>query len=289
MIQGEVRCRRCRYDLHGLRADRRCPECGLPVWESIRATVDPRAASLPQLRNPAAVGDGLLWLMTCMLLATLLIAARPLAAALGAIDASFAPWIVWLTSPAPRLYSACVALAGLYAVWLLLPPRGEEPGSAIRRNLRYISIGLILWAAILIGEAALLRTTGAAHAAMALLSRALLAGAAVVGLVGTDGVFRTIGERSRQYRTSQGGRQSVQAMIAAVAVELVGELLRTVGREGWVHRNVAVWGRNILWIAMIMLVIGLCYLAVNAWWIRHALRRPPPRLEDLIGHRPQRG
>ncbi len=36
-------------------------------------------------------------------------------------------------------------------------------------------------------------------------------------------------------------------------------------------------------ISTLMVVIGLFYLVVNAWWIRRSLRCPPPRLDELIG------
>jgi len=36
-------------------------------------------------------------------------------------------------------------------------------------------------------------------------------------------------------------------------------------------------------ICTLMVVIGLLYLVVNAWWIRRSLRCPPPRLEEILG------
>jgi hypothetical protein len=31
-----------------------------------------------------------------------------------------------------------------------------------------------------------------------------------------------------------------------------------------------------------MLLVGFAYLLANAWWIRGALRRPAPPLEELV-------
>src|SRR5438477_2160642 len=63
-----IHCRQCGYYLRGLRADSRCPECGLEIWQSVLHTVDPAASRLPMLRNPRAVGDGIFVLTMCMLL-----------------------------------------------------------------------------------------------------------------------------------------------------------------------------------------------------------------------------
>ena len=37
-------------------------------------------------------------------------------------------------------------------------------------------------------------------------------------------------------------------------------------------------------ISALMVMIGLFYLVANAWWIRKALRCPPPRLEEVLGN-----
>ena len=35
-------------------------------------------------------------------------------------------------------------------------------------------------------------------------------------------------------------------------------------------------------IATLMVVVGLAYLVMNAWWIRRSLRCPPPSLEQIL-------
>ena len=37
---------------------------------------------------------------------------------------------------------------------------------------------------------------------------------------------------------------------------------------------------------VLMVVIGLAYMVLNAWWIRSAIRRPPPTLEQLLTPEP---
>ena len=38
----------------------------------------------------------------------------------------------------------------------------------------------------------------------------------------------------------------------------------------------------VLWMSTLMVVIGLGYLVLNAWWIRRTLCRPPPPLDELL-------
>ncbi len=35
-------------------------------------------------------------------------------------------------------------------------------------------------------------------------------------------------------------------------------------------------------IATLMVVVGLAYLVMNAWWIRRSLRCPPPGLAEIL-------
>ena len=56
-VSASLHCRHCGYDLRGLDASGRCPECGFDVWSSVVHTVDPTSSRLPSLRNPIAVGN----------------------------------------------------------------------------------------------------------------------------------------------------------------------------------------------------------------------------------------
>jgi len=108
-------------------------------------------------------------------------------------------------------------------------------------------------------------------------------GAAAIGLLGASGVFRVIGLRSREYRNAHGGRQSVQAMIAAVGGDAAGRLLVLVAEAGSGLGGLRALGTGITKVSDLMLLIGLAYLVVNAAWIRRSLRCPPPTLEEVLG------
>ena len=105
----------------------------------------------------------------------------------------------------------------------------------------------------------------------------------MVGLFGLDGILQAIGQRSRAFRTARGGRQGVMGMIGAlggiVLGELMGLLAATAGSGG---TRLATIAMVMTWISTLMLLIGLAYLVVNAWWIRRALCSPPPALAEIL-------
>lgn len=274
-----VYCRRCGYNLFGLPVDGACPECGLPTWETILHTVDPAASGLPTLRDPRIVGDALVWLIGCFAAASALLGLRPLALWVDAMDPTgvrdvtrWAPVEIWFAA-------AAIALASLWGVRRLMPAGGSED-SATRGDLRLLAGGTLAWA-VLVAAATLLAIGGSGPTAIGAI-RLGVAGAAVVALLGLRGVLRTIGLRSREYRTARGGRQGIRAMIAAIAGVALGQLLQLPAAAGHVGA-LATIGVVTSTIGMLMVVIGLLYLVVNAWWIRRSLRCPPPRLDQVIG------
>jgi len=275
-----IDCRRCGYNLYGLPADGPCPECGLDVWDSIVYTVDPATSGLPRVRNPGVVGDGLLWLMVSLATASLLLVVRPMAhwvdamdpAGVGSLAGSIPSWL--------GLVAGLIGLAGLVCVKRLAPPAGEEPGSSVWRDVRRLGAGLAGWS-ILILAAWILEFAGAPRWAILALWPGIAA-AAVAGLVGLRGVLGTIGLRSRDYRTARGGRQGIRAMIAATIGMAAGQVLRLVA-EAMELEWLSMLGVLATSICTLMVVIGLGYLVVNAWWIRRSLRSPPPRLEEILG------
>ncbi len=273
-----VHCRRCGYNLYGLRADGACPECGLAAWESILHTVDPAASRLPRLRNPEAVGDSLVWLMSCAGLSAVILVLRPVVLWIDSLDprglSDLAAW-----APVQlRLLAGIAALAAVRAVFWLAPPIGAE--GALRREIWLLGCGLAGWGVSIIAVT-WLDLSGAAAASI---GAARLAGsaAAIAGLLGLGGVLAVVGTRSREYRTARGGRQGALAMVAAIIGTAAGQSIQVLARvNGW-PGGVATSGTVIAAIGTLMLLIGLAYLLVNVWWIRRSLRRPPPGWDEVI-------
>jgi hypothetical protein len=279
VIVRSLHCRRCGYDLRGLAPTGRCPECGSDVWVTIHSAVDPAGSGLPALRNPSSVGDGLLLSLVCIFIAGLGDVLRPALLGLdqlapgGAVLARFAP-------PGLPLYSGLVGLMGLAGVWLLKPPPGKEPPGAVWRDIGLMAVGLACWS-LLIALLGVMEVRNAGEP-LRLIVRLAMCIAAIVGLLGLKGIMAVIGRRSREYRTSRGGKQSAEAMSYAFAFGILGNLVLLYEQTNPDRGVVYALGTTIVAASTLMLMIGAAYLVVNAWWIRTALRKPPPTLASLL-------
>ena len=262
-----------------MRADALCPECGRKVWPSILHTVDPDASALPKLHDPRGVGNAVLWLALCVLIAALLLSARVGIEWARAAMPGLGPWLQ--ISPWLPVAAGIVALLGLWSVRKLLPPRTRAGEDEVRRSLVLLGLGLGGWSLVTFFYGSLLVRGGGLARELPLLLGLLADGVAVIGLIGGRGVFVTIGFRSREYRTARGGRQSVQAMIAAVVGDAVGRLVE-LAAQSVDALAIQELGRVITRVSDLMLLVGLIYLAVNAGWIHRSLRKPPPSLEEVL-------
>jgi hypothetical protein len=252
----------------------------MPLWESILHTVDPDASRLPRIRNPRAVGTALVMLTVCMFLGTLMLVAHPIAQWVDSWIGDTTWHVVDWVPPSLSWASWLIALGGLWAVWLLKPPRGKELGVTVWLDIWLISVGWIGWAvcATLWGDS-MQRGMGARRLFLMQLCTSMTA---VVGLMGLRGVLGIVGKRSREYRRSRGGRQGVEAIIGAIAGAMLGTALQHLAHDGVLPRGWDYIGRVVLWICTFMILIGLGYLMVNAWWIRSALRKPPPPMDQVL-------
>lgn len=274
-------CRGCGYNLYGLSAEGRCPECGLEVWETVLHTVDPAVSRLPKLRNPRAVGNGLFWLVLSLFVAAVTLVARPVARRLDTLDPTGLRDISAWTPPYLALVAGVVVLAGLLAAGSFAPPKGQPLHGSIGRDIRLLVAGMAAWVLLVSIQVAL--ESKAVPVWGHGLARIAAAFGAMVGLFGLDGILRAIGQRSREFRTARGGRQGVLAMIGALAGLVLGELLAMgPAMSNRAGSGLATMGMVVTWISTLMLLIGLAYLVVNGWWIRRALCRPPPALDEIL-------
>ena len=275
-----------------------CAGCALPAcvpnagWrsgESIRHAVDPAAHRLPALANPVGVGRALVWITLMQLVALVLLIAPPLAAGLDALDPTGLRDLRRWTPPGMVLAAGACALAGLWAVWELWPGPGGRTVEPVR-GLGRLALGTTLLGLLAVTWWALDRVaTGPATApsgwapARELVLLGMI-GAGTLGYRGLRDIFAVIGQRSREYRNAQGGRQRVRDLNVLLAVMAAAVAMRLVATF-WPEAAGAAraFGTVVVWIAVCMLVIGQAYLVVNAWWIRRALRQPPPAVADLLG------
>lgn len=283
VVRTELTCRGCRYNLYGLAAIGKCPECGLDISETIIHTIDPAASRLPKITNPSAVGNGLLWLLISLAIATLLLIARPVALRLDALDktgvrdySTFAPKYL-------PIAAGIVILFGLFAAMRFIPKNGNEHDGTIRKDIRLLMtgmIGLSIFCFVSGGLQWILVTSwiiSLAHIALMV--------CAIIILLGLKGILRAVGLRSREYRTARGGRQGIRAMIGATLAAIAGVLVRCGAERLGSFPRIETMAMVTTWMSVLMLLIGLLYLVVNGWWIRKALCKPPPKISMILSSR----
>jgi hypothetical protein len=286
VVNDALHCRKCGYNLRGLQADGKCPECGLDIWSTVLSTVDPAAGRLPSLRNPPAVGNAILLLTICMLGGTVLLATPTISRMLNAWQPS--TQMDW-TQGIPELtwpFAALLGVLGAWALWRLAPPRGSEPHGAVWIDIWRVGAGLIGWLTFSTGWLAFAESPGLIGNQQRLVLHLAAAVFATIGLLGLRGVFGIIGQRSREYRRSRGGRQSLELIITAICAGLLAAAADYVTRLGWFpgrwRGELRMLCTIIIWMSTFMVLIGLTYLVMNAWWIRQALRRPPPLADQIL-------
>lgn len=282
VVLESVHCRKCGYDLRGLQAGGLCPECGLDIWSSVQHTVDPTASRLPSIRNPRAVGNAVFWLTLC-LLAGMVVMMWPVASELVR-DFSRGRWRVWphALNINTWFWAAVIGIVGLLSVRTLAPPRGAEPGSTVWKDIWRIAVGFS--GALVFGAlwVQFIDAPGLHGVRQRLAIHLAAASYATISLMGLRSVFNVIGQRSREYRRSQGGRQNLELVIAALVAGFLAAMLHYFARMQWLPRMWINLSRMAMWASHFMVLIGLAYMLVNAWWIRQALRKPPPAVDQVL-------
>ncbi|MBL9120923.1 MAG: hypothetical protein JNL80_13510 [Phycisphaerae bacterium] len=264
-------CRRCRYDLRGLTADTRCPECGLEVLETVAARVDPELALLPPLARPR-------WAGTSLLMVTLALACAAIGTSISAaaLILSKLPRVGWHSSliqffppTAPdrlELVSPVALIVACSAAVVLLLTCGVTGKQRL-----FLPIGLGVWAF-------------AAWFQPELVHLALTGLIAIGTLMGLGPIVSHLGQRSRAYRHAAHAQQAIGPLMASIAIGVGAVLLG--------HSTGAVLGADavhffklIATVCLAMTNVGFVYLAVNGVWIWRSLWGWQPLLERMLVNR----
>ncbi len=261
-------CKRCAYDLRGLHADGRCPECGTDVLETVALRVDPELALLPPLRHPRRAGTSLFVLAAALSAATVGTSASAAALLLSRLPND--GWRGWLASvfppsvPARLFLVPPVALVIATASAALLIATCGLVGA--RRFLLLFALGAWLAASWFVPEPLHLALTGVI---------------AMLALAGLGRIVSHLGQRSRTYRRAAHAQQAIGPLTTAIAIGVLGVLIADLSTP-LIGGESATMLRLISAVCLAMTNVGFLYLLANAYWIWRSLWAWQPLLERVL-------
>lgn len=284
LVTRDLTCRTCGYQLRGISALGRCPECGAPVMTSVVTAADPDLQRMAQLERPRRTALALMTTMTAIAAAVLVQFVGPATALMQALSNRPGPlaarWLGlgWWTA------SVLLLVALIASCWIA--PRSEPLLRAEwERRRTALQIGLLLWAISIVAlpPAFGWRSTETfPDSFVVIITTAWQLLCAMAPLGGLRSLFSILGRRSRQWREARQGRQGIDALVAAAGGVLVFatavpvmasyrfELLHTMA----LFLTVA---------SAAVLGLGVIYLVLNASWIARSLIRPPLAVGAFVG------
>ena len=268
-IRTRIACTKCGYDLEGLEAQAKCPECGQDIVATLAARLDPATESLARTRALTRVA----WSVYLACLGSVLGCAIAVAPILGvaaesmAFPAWIAPGVRGAQSLAPA-FAAAGAAVGLVGLVLVLP---WERRRAVLRARAIGGVGFACWLVLALQQPSF-------DAALA----ALGAVAAVVAAL--TPLLRELVPYSRVYRSARHATQTTRDLLIAAAVTLgTGVLSLHMHRTDPAEQQVALLASVAALASAMFLLVGLLYRLANAHWALLSVRRPPPRVDDVLG------
>lgn len=288
-LSGALPCVVCKYNLQGASVLGVCSECGTPVRATILAIVDPKAAELRPVPFPLVTAIGvLLWVLGAAVAMTLcwpMIAGA--LAGLWADDSILVPPL-WL--PTWVMVALIASAIGSTALWR--PHRGVTWP---------MTLGSVLSTGVIVGVAIgaryhmhMIRPSSVRAISdlwidpeSQVVPRVSLALGVGLVLMLSRPVLRLLVARCLAIRTGRVDRQTVSAMVAAMAASVIGDGLGLAG---------ALWGgagamkdtmQSIGFVMMLgglaLFSLGLIGACVDAVRIARALLAPSPSVEQVFG------
>ncbi len=285
----DLACVNCGYDLKGIDVDHACPECGIPVRDTVLYLVAPARSRFEPLRDARTLTLGYTGCAFFVLLAAICLWIPELSSFLHVIvPASSAPTLL-LLKQAVILSPCCALLAWLCAALLRRPTLGASP-PRYDPSLRYARLGLLAWA-LVCGAAIILsprinsdgptlwsqNPSDVARIAFRLTMNL----AAVLAIRASMPVVAFISLRSVTHRAGKTNRQGFKALLFSLYVVLAGDALQGLTAIASALFAAAarfdtldLLGTTLVVVGFFMLTLALFNEFIDSIRIRRAILRP---------------
>ena len=299
-ISTELPCRRCRQILYGLSVTMDCPECGLPIEETLRTSIDLESLHGQALQQPRMVAVSVIAFALTGAISLGAGVVVPLIIATTGIGREADRDLVAerLVDNAPILGILLLVAAALATFGLLISHRSSRQFDPQSRYVGrwFRAIGLLLlsaaltWFAVMAGSPT--QSNGWISGNLLVLIADLVLGLGTIAVIlALDGVLRLIGARSEQYRRAGRGVQSAKPMIAGITISILIGVIGLVMTRASTNGVVAgpIEGMLFVRLALVMLLgVGGIYLFANAIWATAPFWRGPWRFDQVVGPLPSK-
>ncbi|MSR19025.1 MAG: hypothetical protein EXS00_07670 [Phycisphaerales bacterium] len=272
-IAFDLHCIKCKYDLRGLDALARCPECGTHVMNSAVATIDPSARKFVLLKNPARDGLSLVIANGSLLIA---LVAATLPVVIRAVMPGTQP-----TEPFLDALAASIAGGAILTGFAAALSFHFQDDQLLHRELgRYRP--MLVWGMLLVLLAIGLLLTielrqrpflGLDMVGAKLVCAAVALSGATLGGFALRRAFAVLGRRSRDFRRAHQSRQSIEvlfissaALVASATAAAILNKLPPIQYE-----DLAELATLLALVLLLAVICGLVYTTLNAWWIARSL------------------
>ncbi|MFM9146324.1 MAG: hypothetical protein ACKORL_13450 [Phycisphaerales bacterium] len=274
VLDVEVRCVRCRYDLRGCRIFRACPECGLPAISSVSAHADPGISELSHPSDPGSAAAAVAAIAAAPLVAVLLQGSGPAMRQVDALAGRGSSFPSQVERPAWLVASVALAVATAVAARGLSEARNPELAASLGRGrtVRLLA-ALGAWSAVLAAAFVAARTPRGGAQSFPLVALAAQVLPSALALTWLSPVLARVGALSRNYREARHGQQSAD-LVTLTLVACLGLWVTLPAIRGAVGDDWALVAWALAAFMAVITVLGLAYLAANGWVIARSLRRP---------------
>jgi len=291
-LEGNLPCIICGYDLKGVTIRGSCPECGTLVRATILYTIDPQAEEFRPLVTPRitawAVASWAIFSLVAMLAAWWIRLADAARVATGTELSTVSAWWILIVAP---------AIAGVSVFGMIRPISGAKWShsiAALIAAIAHVPLVLLLthlhaWdiahASPYFGWTPAMHTPDEGGREIIRLGIAVCM---VTIILGIRPNARELVRRSLAMRTGRVDRQTLLAVVGAIAVASAGDGARLVSMHLGPELATVIAGVGTVLVAIgsMFTTLGAASVVIDGWRIRGVILLPAPTLHEVLGQDP---